>query len=92
MAEVTKKTERIETVIYENKDVIDVRMSAEEAHAVYSALWLMKMVNMGDPNYVAIKDVQNALGVALDFPATKLRFNKNDHYNNGSSVYVYSCD
>ena len=90
MAEVTKKTERVETVIYENKDVINVRMSSDEANAVYSALWLMEMSNMGDPNYVAIKDVQNALGVALDFPTTELRFDVNDRFNNEASVYIYS--
>ena len=92
MAKATKTTEQVEKVIYEDKDVINVTMSAEEANAVYSALWLMEMVNMGDPNYVAIKDVQKALGVALDFPDTKLRFNTNDRYNSMSSVYIYSRD
>lgn len=92
MAEVTKKTARVEKVIYEYKDVINVTMSAEEANAVYSALWLMEMVNQSDPNYVAIKDVQNALGVALDFPDSKLRFNAKDRYNNEASVYLYSRD
>ena len=92
MAKATKTTEQVEKVIYEDKDVVTVTMSADEATAVYSALWLMEMVNMSDPNYVAIKDVQNAIGVALNFPATNLRFNANDHYNNGSSVYIYSRD
>ena len=92
MAKATKTTARVEKVIYEDKDVVTVTMSADEATAVYSALWLMEMVNMSDPNYVAIKDVQNAIGVALNFPATKLRFNTNGHYNNGSSVYIYSRD
>ena len=92
MAKATKKTERVEKVIYEDKDVITVEMSPEEANAVYSALWLMEMVNMSDPNYVAIKDVQNALGVALEFPTTKLRFNTNDHYNSVRSVYIYEHD
>ena len=92
MAKATKTTEQVEKVIYEDKEVITVEMSPDEANAVYSALWLMEMVNMSDPNYVAIKDVQNAIGVALNFPATNLRFNANDHYNNGSSVYIYSRD
>ena len=92
MAKATKTTERVEKVIYEDNDVINVTMSPEEATAVYSALWLMEMVNQSDPNYVAIKDVQNAIGVVLDFPDTKLRFNKNDPYNNEGSVYVYARD
>lgn len=92
MAKATKTTEQVEKVIYEDKDVVTVEMTPDEATAVYSALWLMEMVNMSDPNYVAIKDVQNALGVALEFPETKLRFNTNDHYNNGSSVCIYSRD
>ena len=92
MAKATKTTEQVEKVIYEDKDVVTVEMTPDEATAVYSALWLMEMVNQNDPNYVAIKDVQNALGVALNFPATKLRFNTNDHYNNVSSVYIYSRD
>ena len=90
MAKATKTTERVEKVIYEDKDVVNVEMTPDEANAVYSALWLMEMVNQSDPNYVAIKDVQNALGVVLDFPDTKLRFNTNDRYNNMSSVYIYS--
>ena len=92
MAKVTKTTERVEKVIYEDKDVVNVEMTPDEANAVYSALWLMEMVNQSDPNYVAIKDVQNAIGVVLDFPDTKLRFNTNDRYNNMSSVYIYSRD
>ena len=90
MAKATKQTERVEKVIYEDKDVVNVEMTPDEANAVYSALWLMEMVNQSDPNYVAIKDVQNAIGVVLDFPDTKLRFNTNDRYNNMSSVYIYS--
>ena len=92
MAKATKTTERVEKVIYEDKDVINVAMSVDEANAVYSALWLMEMVNTSDPNYVAIKDVQNAIGVALNYPTAKLRFNKDDHYNNEGSVYIYSRD
>lgn len=92
MAKATKTTERVEKVIYEDKDVINVAMSVDEATAVYSALWLMEMVNTSDPNYAAIKGVQNAIGVVLNYPATKLRFNKNDHYNNEGSVYIYSRD
>ena len=92
MAKATKTTEQVEKVIYEDKDVVTVEMTPDEATAVYSALWLMEMVNMSDPNYVAIKDVQNALGVVLNFPVAKLRFNKNDHCNNEGSVYIYSRD
>ena len=92
MAKATKTTERVEKVIYEDKDVVNVEMTPDEANAVYSALWLMEMVNQSDPNYVAIKDVQYALGMVLDFPDTKLRFNTNDRYNNMSSVYIYSRD
>ena len=92
MAKATKTTERVEKVIYEDKDVVNVEMTPDEATAVYSALWLMEMVNMSDPNYVAIKDVQNALGVVLNYPTAKLRFNKNDRYNNEGSVYIYSRD
>ena len=90
MAKATKQTERVEKVIYEDKDVVNVEMTPDEASAVYSALWLMEMVNQCDPNYVAIKHVQSAIGVLLDFPDTKLRFNTNDRYNNMSSVYIYS--
>ena len=92
MAKATKQTERVEKVIYEDKDVVNVAMSVDEANAVYSALWLMEMVNTSDPNYVAIKDVQNALGVALNYPTAKLRFDMNNSYNNESSVYIYSRD
>ena len=92
MAKATKQTERVEKVIYEDKDVVNVEMTPDEANAVYSALWLMEMVNQNDPNYVAIKDVQNALGVVLNYPEAKLRFNTNDRYNNMSSVYIYSRD
>ena len=92
MAKATKTTEQVEKVIYEDKDVITVEMTPEEATAVYSALWLMEMVSQSDPNYVAIKDVQNAIGLALNFPVAKLRFNVGDSYNNESSVYIYSRD
>ena len=92
MAKATKTTEQVEKVIYEDKDVVTVTMSADEATAVYSALWLMEMVNQNDPNYVAIKDVQNALGVALNFPISQFRFDVNHSYNNMSSVYIYSRD
>ena len=92
MAKATKQTKRVEKVIYEDKDVVNVEMTPDEASAVYSALWLMEMVNQNDPNYIAIKDVQNALGMVLYFPETKLRFNTNDRYNNTSSVYIYSRD
>ena len=92
MAKATKTTEQVEKVIYEDKDVVTVTMSADEATAVYSALWLMEMVNMSDPNYVAIKDVQNAIGVALNFPISQFRFDMNNSYNNESSVYVYARD
>ena len=88
MAKATLTTEQVEKVVYEDKDVVTVAMSVDEATAVYSALWLMEMVNTSDPNYVAIKDVQNAIGVALNFPTAKLRFNENYHYNNGNSVYI----
>lgn len=92
MAEATKTTERVEKVIYEDKDVINVEMSPDEATAVYSALWLIEMVNTSDPNYVAIKGVQDALRVALNFPASQFRFDVNHSYNNESSVYIYSRD
>ena len=92
MAEVTKTTKQVQKVIYEDKDVINVTMSAEEATAVYSALWLMEMVNMSDPNYVAIKGVQDALGMALEFPATKLRCDSNHEYNGPCSIYLYPLD
>ena len=92
MAKATKTTEQVEKVIYEDKDVITVEMTPEEATAVYSALWLMEMVSQSDPNYVAIKDVQNAIWLALNFPVAKLRFNVGDSYNNESSVYIYSRD
>ena len=92
MAKATKTTEQVQKVIYEDKDVVTVEMTPDEATAVYSALWLMEMVNMNDPNYVAIKDVQNALGVALNFPISQFRFDVNHSYNNMSSVYIYSRD
>lgn len=92
MAKATKTTEQVERVIYENKDVVTVTMSAEEAHAVYSALWLIEMVNTSDPNYVAIKDVQNAIGAALNFPIAMFRSDKGNSYNNEGSVYIYSRD
>ena len=91
MAKATKTTEQVQKVIYEDKDVVTVMMSVEEATAVHSALWLIEMAQPND-HYIAFKGVQDALGVALNFPATKLRFNTNDHYNNMSSVYIYSRD
>ena len=92
MAKATKTTEQVQKVIYEDKDVINVTMSAEEAHAVYSALWLIEMEKMSDPNFLAMKDVQNVLGVALDFPVSVFRFDKGSCFNNESSVYLYSRD
>ena len=92
MAKATKTTEQVYKVIHEDKDVINVTMSAEEAHAVYSALWLIEAEEMSDPNYVAIKDVQNAIGVALDFPVSMFRFDKGSLFNNESSVYIYRRD
>ena len=92
MAKATKTTEQVQKVVYEDKDVVTVEMTSDEANAVYSALWLMEMANQTDPNYVAIKDVQNALGVALDFPLAMFRADTDYNYNNGSSVYIYSRD
>ena len=92
MAKATKTTERVEKVIYEDKDIVTLTMSPEEATAVHSALWLLEMVNQNDPNYVAVKDVQNALGLALNFPIAQFRFDMNNSYNNESSVYIYSRD
>ena len=91
MAKATKTTEQVEKVIYEDKDVVTVTMSADEASAVYSALWLMEMVKVSD-HYLAFKGVQDAIGVALDFPIAQFRFDVNHSYNNGSSVYVYPRD
>ena len=88
MAEATKTTERVEKVIHEDKDVVTVTMSVEEATAVYSALWLMEMATASD-QYVAFKGVQDALGVALDFPISQFRFDKDNSFNNGSCVYIY---
>lgn len=90
MAKATKTTERVEKVIYEDKDVVTVEMTPDEAHAVYSALWLMEMVSTSDPNCVALKDVQNALGVTLEFPIAKFRFDKDNCYNNVNTVYIHS--
>ena len=92
MAKATKTTERVEKVIYEDKDVINVEMTPEEATAVFSALWLMEMTNMDDPNFLAMKRVQDALVAALDFPISIFRADTEYHYNNGSSVYIYSRD
>lgn len=92
MAKATKTTEQVQKVIYEDKDVINVTMSVDEANAVYSALWLMEMVNTSDPNYVAIKDVQNAIGLALNFPIAIFRSDKGNCYNNEGSIYIYSRD
>ena len=90
MAKATKTTAQVQKVIYEDKDVINVEMTPEEATAVFSALWLMEMVNMDDPNLLAMKGVQDALGVALDFPFAIFRADSNHRYNNESSVYIYS--
>lgn len=92
MAKVTKTTEQVQKVIYEDKDVINVTMSAEEATAVYSALWLMETVNQNDPNYVAFKGVQDALGTALNFPVSQFRCDSNHEYNGPCSIYIYSRD
>ena len=92
MAKATKTTERVEKVIYEDKDVINVEMTPEEATAVFSALWLMEMTNMDDPNFLAMKRVQDALVAALDFPISIFRADTGYNYNNGSSVYIYSRD
>ena len=91
MAKATKKTERVEKVIYEDKDVINVEMTPEEAHAVFSVLWLIEMEKVSDP-YVAFKGVQDALGIALHFPIAQFRFDKDNSFNNGSCVYVYERD
>ena len=91
MAKATKTTEQVQKVIYEDKDVVTVTMSVEEATAVHSALWLIEMEKVSDP-YVAFKGVQDALGVALNFPIAQFRFDMNHNYNNGSSVYVYERD
>lgn len=89
MAKVTKTTERVEKVIYEDKDVITVTMSAEEATAVFSALWLMEMDATENPDYAAMKGVQGALAVGLDFPVAKFRFDRNHRHNQENSVYIY---
>ena len=89
MAEATKTTERVEKVTYEDKDTITVEMSPDEANAVYSALWLME-AERGDDHYIAMKDVQNALGTALDFPVTKFRSESDHRLNTSTSVYIYS--
>ena len=91
MAKATKTTEQVQKVIYEDKDVVTVTMSVEEATAVHSALWLIEMEKASDP-YVAFKGVQDALGVALNFPIAQFRFDMDHSYNNGSSVYVYERD
>ena len=91
MAKATKTTERVEKVIYEDKDVVTVEMSVEEANAVYSALWLIEMERAND-HYLAFKGVQEAIAAALNFPISQFRFDVNHSYNNGSSVYVYPRD
>lgn len=88
MAKATKQTERVEKVIYEDKDVVTVKMSVEEAEFVYNALWLMEMRSMNDPVYVAIKDVQNAIGDAIDYPETTFRFDVRNARNANNSVYI----
>ena len=91
MAKATKTTERVEKVIYEDKDVVNVEMTPDEANAVYSALWLMEMAQPND-HYIAFKGVQDAIGVALNFPISQFRFDTEHSYNNMSSVYIYSRD
>lgn len=91
MAKATKTTERVRKVICEDKDVINVTMSAEEAHAVYSALWLIEVEKEND-HYVAFKGVQDALGVVLGFPVAVFRFDKGNSLNNKSSVFVCPRD
>ena len=91
MAKATKTTEQVQKVIYEDRDVVTVTMSVEEATAVHSALWLIEMEKVSGP-YVAFKGVQDALGVALNFPISQFRFDVNHSYNNMSSVYIYSRD
>ena len=91
MAKATKTTEQVQKVTYEDKDVVTVTMSAEEANAVYSVLWLMETERAND-HYVAMKDVQNALGMALDFPVTKFRFSNTSCFNDETSVYIYPRD
>ena len=89
MAKVTKKTEQVQKVVYEDKDVVTVTMSAEEARAVYSALWLMETETSENPDYVAIKDVQNAIGVVLEFPTTIFRSDSDHRLNTTTFVYIY---
>ena len=91
MAEAIKKTERVEKVAYEDVDVVTLTMSVDEATAVHSALWLIEMERAND-RYVAFKGVQDALGIALDFPIAQFRFDKDNSFNNGSCVYVYERD
>ena len=92
MAKATKTTEQVRKIVCEDKDVINVTMSIEEAHAVYSALWLIEMSNMENPSFLAMKDVQNAIGVALDFPVSVFRFDNGGCFNNENSVYIYPRD
>ena len=68
------------------------KMSLEEAHAVHSVLWLIEMSNMDDPSFLAMKRVQDAIGMAMDFPIAKFRSDKSSCFNNESSVYIYSRD
>lgn len=91
MAKANKTTERVEKVTYEDKDVVTVTMSAEEARAVYSVLWLME-TERGNDHYIAMKDVQNAIGVVLDFPVSIFRSDINNHLNTTTSVYIYPRD
>ena len=91
MAKATKTTEQVQKVTYEDKDTITVEMSPDEATAVYSVLWLMETERAND-HYVAMKDVQNALGIALDFPVTKFRFSNTSCFNDETSVYIYPRD
>ena len=91
MAKATKKTERVEKVIYEDKDVINVEMTPEEAHAVFRVLWLIEMEKVSDP-YVAFKGVQDAIATALDFPVAMFRSDSDHRLNTLSSVYIYERD
>ena len=92
MAKATKTTERVEKVIHEDKDVVIVTMSPEEAHAVHSALWLIETEKTEDPGFLAMKGVQDAIGAALDFPVTTFRFDKSSRFNSNISVCIYSRD
>ena len=91
MAKATKQTKRVETTVYEDRDFVTVTMSAEEATAVYSALWLME-AERANNHYIAIKDVQNALGTVLDFPVSIFRSDSDHRLNTTTAVYIYPRD